>query len=230
MVVIGIIVVLISILLPTVSRVRAHAKAMACSSNVRQIMAGFLAFAADHDGQLPGSKNNNDSNPDHQDWLAGGNSANAPQSGTLYKYVKNPDVYRCPMIEVETYGAGGATNGHFDYSAFCVWAGAPLRTIPGTAQLKMPDGTLKDFPTPIIVQEEPKTLNQGLTIEGGHSQGDQISHIHFGGSYYASPDGSVNWVAEPPNDNCNSWFAMGPSSHKPVSMGPDLGYGQWASQ
>jgi prepilin-type N-terminal cleavage/methylation domain-containing protein len=230
LVVIVIIVILASILLPLVTKARAHAKGVICSNNVHQLMAGFLSFAADHDGQLPGSKNNNgDPNPDHRDWLAAGVPQSAPQGGTIYKYVKNPDAYRCPVIEVETFASGGGTNDHFDYAAFCIWAGAPLRTIPGTAKLQMPDGSLKDFPTPIIVQEDPKSINGG-NIEGGHSNTDQISHIHNGGSYYAAPDGSVTWINEPQSDNCNTWYTVGPSSHKQINMGSDLGYGQWTSQ
>ncbi len=53
LVVIGIIAVLISILLPALSRAREAAKALQCSSNMRQIGQAILLFANEHKGRGP---------------------------------------------------------------------------------------------------------------------------------------------------------------------------------
>jgi prepilin-type N-terminal cleavage/methylation domain-containing protein len=53
LVVIGIIAVLISILLPSLSRARVQAKVVACESNLRQIAIATMAYAADNKGMLP---------------------------------------------------------------------------------------------------------------------------------------------------------------------------------
>jgi len=54
LVVIGIIALLIAILLPALNKARESANAIACGSNVRQLMLAFRMFANDHKGSLPG--------------------------------------------------------------------------------------------------------------------------------------------------------------------------------
>jgi prepilin-type processing-associated H-X9-DG protein/prepilin-type N-terminal cleavage/methylation domain-containing protein len=63
LVVIGIIAVLIAILLPSLTKARAHAQAVACQSNLRQIGLGFLMYANDNDLYLPPLQENLVSNP-----------------------------------------------------------------------------------------------------------------------------------------------------------------------
>ncbi len=53
LVVIGIIALLISILLPTLSRARDSAKTVKCGSNVRQIAQGLIGYTTDFEGNLP---------------------------------------------------------------------------------------------------------------------------------------------------------------------------------
>ncbi|MCK4658640.1 MAG: prepilin-type N-terminal cleavage/methylation domain-containing protein [Phycisphaerae bacterium] len=53
LVVISIIVILISISLPSLRQARDHAKVIACQSNLRQIMVGFFGYTADHGDVVP---------------------------------------------------------------------------------------------------------------------------------------------------------------------------------
>jgi prepilin-type processing-associated H-X9-DG protein len=55
LVVIGIIAILISILLPSLSRARKAAQTVACAANLRSIMQATHIFAAQNNGYLPGS-------------------------------------------------------------------------------------------------------------------------------------------------------------------------------
>jgi prepilin-type processing-associated H-X9-DG protein len=58
LVVIGIIAVLIGILLPALSRARAAARTVACSSNLHQLALATQMFAQEHGGCLPKAQNN----------------------------------------------------------------------------------------------------------------------------------------------------------------------------
>src|SRR6478672_7387908 len=58
LVVIGIIAVLIGILLPALSRARAAARTVACSSNLHQLVMATQMFANEHGGSLPKAQNN----------------------------------------------------------------------------------------------------------------------------------------------------------------------------
>jgi len=53
LVVIGIIALLISILMPALSRARISAQRVQCMSNHRQIMLGLIQYASDHRGKIP---------------------------------------------------------------------------------------------------------------------------------------------------------------------------------
>jgi prepilin-type N-terminal cleavage/methylation domain-containing protein/prepilin-type processing-associated H-X9-DG protein len=58
LVVIGIIALLISILLPALSKARESAKTTQCASNLRQIAIGIIGYANDNRGKLPPAKVN----------------------------------------------------------------------------------------------------------------------------------------------------------------------------
>src|SRR5438045_3919605 len=110
LVVIGIIALLISILLPALSRARNQANLVACGSNMRQIAMAFRMFSNDHGGTLPGGYFDNGLTPDwKRDWLFGqydsSNFAKAPQEGTIFPYVNySYKVYRCPGLAFSAKG------------------------------------------------------------------------------------------------------------------------------
>jgi prepilin-type N-terminal cleavage/methylation domain-containing protein len=234
LVVIAIIAVLVSLLLPVVNKTRGMAKELGCQSNLRVLIQGFIAFAADHDGQLPGVMSTSDSDPDHSDWLWGrGDINSAPQSGTVYKYIKNSNIYLCPSMDVFR-GAGGDSNSKFDYGYFSIFAGARLSLVPVTSTLTHLDGTTEQMPTPIICQEDAWQVNK-TNIEGDHGNVDQITHIHHGGGYYASPDGRVIWINEPDADylstssnGCWQWSTKAPDGTiRQLGAGDPSPYGKW---
>jgi hypothetical protein len=130
---------------------------------------------------------------------------------------------------------GGGSNEYFDYAVFGSFSGAKLNHIPQQCTLKYgSQGAL--LPTPIIVQEDPASLN-GANIEGGHSMSDMMTVMHYGGSYYSTVDGSVQWFREPRGKNgavnprADQYYCVPPSKKVGgASIGLDYKWGDWDRQ
>jgi type II secretory pathway pseudopilin PulG len=232
LVVIGVIGVLLALLLPSIGRAREQAKGVACASNQRQIMMAFLLFANDHNGHLPGNWFDG-GNPDAEKraWLRNSSDPfkNAPECGTIYRYLNSAAVYRCPSLEEGPLGSGVGSNGRFDYAAVIVFAGAKVSNIKPTSRFKYHDGRTEELPTPVICEEDSYSLN-GKDVEGGHcsmdamahthpgygfrkvnDSGDYYSHVPKGGAYYATIDGSVHFFKVPWQHDCRNWYSRAPS-------------------
>ncbi|HET6249284.1 MAG TPA: type II secretion system protein [Tepidisphaeraceae bacterium] len=236
MVTMTIIVVLMSMLIPAVGKVRGMSMATQCQSNIHQLMTAFLAFSVDHDNCLPGCINND--GPGYQtyqyDWLSQSGIAGAPQTGTIWPYINTYQVYRCPAMDTDLGSSADrtdfASNGHFDYGFFAIFAGSNLATVPKQSTLYDLSGkAIGRYPTPLICQEDGYQINGG-NQEGDHCNVDQMTHIHNGGCFYATLDGSIAFVVEPDVQNsyangCWQWSATGPSSHNQVFLG--TGYSSW---
>ena len=238
---IAIIVILMAILLPMARAARESSREVVCQGNLRQLMQAFSAFAMDHEDQLPGGywdlRYRTDPNSSHWDWLRGNalQWTSAPAGGTLYGYTQhNPAIYRCPSLDIDApaagalVGPGAGSNGQYDYVSILDFTGARVGNIKPTSQLTFPDGHVEYVPTPVIVQGDPRQLN-GYEMKSWHSQIDPIAHLHHGGGYYASIDGSVQWINEPAG-GCWIWQSQAPSGNW-VSFGPYPFYwGQWNQQ
>jgi prepilin-type N-terminal cleavage/methylation domain-containing protein len=248
LVVIGIIAVLVSLLLPALNKARDAANAVVCESNQRQIMTAFLMFANEHQGHLPGnyfdSIYQQPKDASKRDWLLGDNPnqgraneyLDGPQKGTIFPYLKNVNVYRCPAYQSGAVNAGGGSNGRFDYAAFIEFSGAKLNRLRQHARFRYTSGPLAgkytyDVMTPIICEEEPKGGINGGNDEGGHSNVDQLGHYHRGGGYYATIDGSVQWFKEPLDCTSWNWEVQAPSGiFRTLGPYPSPGWGFWDKQ
>ena len=233
LVVIGILAILVSLLVPTLARVREAAREAECRSHLRQLITGFFAFAVDHDRTLPGSYYDiGAADLTHRCWLMGGERdwKKAPQTGTLFPYINDASIYRCPSLtDAPGSGSRGKTsNGRFDYSMFLSFAGARLDHVRPTARYRRPDGQFTLLPTPVLCEENTDHLNT-VNQEGGHASTDQLGHQHRGGGHYASIDGSVHWFVEDRTANTGSWFSQAPSGNW-VTLGSDKTWGWWNHQ
>ena len=216
LVVIGIIALLISMLLPTLGRVRDQANGVKCSSNLRQLVTACLMFAQDHKGRLPGNENDQGNpDPEKRAWNftgpggIGNDWRTAPQTGTLWKYVKSEAVYLCPSRVPGAEGitpGPGYSNGKFDYSMVKAFSGARTGTVPGTSvwDFRQTSGGASlgraTLQTPYVVEETARYINLS-NIDGGFSNVDEHSDHHGGGSYYGSHDGSVHYFVSRKKQN-----------------------------
>jgi len=229
LVVIAIIALLIAILLPTLRKAREQANAVVCQSNMRQLGMAFLWFAQDHQGHLPGNKHDRE-NPDDwkQDWLTGEEAApaNGPSKGTVFRYVRHVEIYRCPSMVWE-YDIPPRSNFDFDYAVFNSLSGARIKQLRECIYRRI-NGSWDRLPVPMIVQEEANRQIR-LNHEGGHSWGDQLSHCHNGGSYYITTDGNIYFYIEERGADSWRWAARAPSNLF-FSLGENLTWDEWSTK
>lgn len=124
LIVLGIIVLLVSILLPAIGRAREQAKRVQCLSNMRQLTVAWLTYANDHKGRICGSETQAGIGdtpnswlyappgqrpsvsvtntfaginplPSFFGWIAGGGGISV-KKGVLWPYLKSEGVYLCP--------------------------------------------------------------------------------------------------------------------------------------
>jgi prepilin-type N-terminal cleavage/methylation domain-containing protein len=170
LVVIAIIALLIAILLPVLGRAKEQANRIVCLSNHRQLITAMSFYANDNKGYLP-----------HCNWLGQETAANCPgwlydarftggggggyktekdlQSGALWKYIRSPKIFRCPLDPepynrpgqavhpITSYGFNGSVNGF------------------GRSAPKVPFFKLTQFkPTAILVWELDEHWSGGANI------------------------------------------------------------------
>jgi prepilin-type N-terminal cleavage/methylation domain-containing protein len=230
LVVIGIIAVLVALLLPALQKAKDQANAVKCANNMKQLITAFATFAHDNKGHLPG---NRDNYAEREEWkrcfLFGGfvwssNFDKAPQSGTIWKYIRNYDVYRCPSLQgnYASVGSGVMTNSRFDVAVYAIWRGAKLVKIKPRSEFRGgPSGRGKGwYITPIIVQETPNNMNSASWKEGNHSESDAIERAHNKGGWYGAVDGSVQHFISPTDGDSTHWWTEAPSGIM-VQMGKD---------
>jgi prepilin-type N-terminal cleavage/methylation domain-containing protein len=114
LVVIAIIAILAAILFPVFAQARERARAISCTSNIRQISTALKMYQQDYDevmctsGNLPPQGDNafNSRNIDGQNlvrMLGGG------FSWYLQPYIKNVQIFRCPSDTGENYWGRNST-------------------------------------------------------------------------------------------------------------------------
>jgi prepilin-type N-terminal cleavage/methylation domain-containing protein/prepilin-type processing-associated H-X9-DG protein len=118
LVVIGIIAVLVAIRIPAGGRALEMSRMTACQSNLRQLSAAWLMYATEHESNLlcgrtlPAGSST---------WVTDQQNLDGIRKGTLFKYTRNTDIYRCvsnpDKSNVRTYSMNWFLNGDSQYFA-----------------------------------------------------------------------------------------------------------------
>ncbi|MDB5332376.1 MAG: N-terminal cleavage protein [Phycisphaerales bacterium] len=105
LVVIGIIALLISILMPALSRAREQAKQVQCMSNMRQLAMAFRMYVDANKGKYPRPA----ANVLPEDWIYWSSGRNLDE-GKIVPYLNGThfraDAYRCPSDDAVTHASG----------------------------------------------------------------------------------------------------------------------------
>jgi type II secretory pathway pseudopilin PulG len=257
LVVIGTLIILLALILPALFNAKESGRAALCASNQHQVTLAFIQFSVDHQGCLPGNyfdyASNQPNFPWKRDFMLGddpnhGNNMvqflDGPQKGTIYPYLSNsPSVYRCPSYYVGApIGSGVGSNGRFDYAAFLVFTGARVGSISPKARFHFSNTLIggsiigsggafdSSVFTPLVCEEDSGRINM-TNVESGHSNFDQLGHVHFGGANYSSVDGSVHRFTEPAaTGDAWNWEIIGPSGNWRSIGTPSVLFGWWNTQ
>ena len=152
LVVIGIIALLVSILLPTLTAARRSASAVACASNLRQLATGVVLYANDHAGRAPPGAAAHDANGDgvgdnlHR-WHGERDLDTQPfdaTRGPLWPYLQIEEIVACPVFGDgdHTPGFEAAAGGYGYNSAYVgtdVWG--DYRSVLGNKLARFRDST-----------------------------------------------------------------------------------------
>lgn len=204
LVVIAVIAVLIGLLAPALARARGAARAVVCQSNMRQIMAAALTYAAEEGGVIW----------DARDWSRLGPTLQAhhlrTEPGLLYRYVSGADtIGECPenrrtgnytQARTNMYGTVSALD--FDYCQVDYTSGARTDvffrvgyTAPGSANPNPLPATwiqnLRMLSTLPVYMEESVWFYNEAVPDGRWGNLDQVTTRHEKAGHMAMLDGRV---------------------------------------
>lgn len=142
LVVIGIIAMLMSILLPALSRAQEAARQVACLSNLRQLAAAAAVYLSDNDGAYPPAQwNNAPANPtiyNAWDFTRAGSDVTP---GLLWQGRTNMKVQQCPSFDGRSNSPGDPYTG-YNYNTSFIGRGKGEGSPARASQVRRPAETL----------------------------------------------------------------------------------------
>jgi prepilin-type N-terminal cleavage/methylation domain-containing protein len=175
--VVAIIVIILSILLPNLNRARAHARLAICLSNQHQLSIAWRGYAVEQRQRLMGAHT---ARPDY-DWventaapiLPTNETADAIKNGTMYPFVNDLAVYKCPDDPRTAYLRTYSMSNYVGGDGWDVQAATRLSGMP------MPSRTL-------LLIEEPdyRGYNWGSWVINPKYSGAKDQWIDWAASYH----------------------------------------------
>lgn len=218
LVVIAIIAILAAILFPVFTQAKGAAKATTCISNMRQVGTAVMLYLSDNDDNYPAPYCDRfpcsgwvisganplaaTSNPACSNIDAWNNdlcSVADPTRGSLFPYVKNQNVFKCPTTQTDKYKFiptrtvnSGTQRVTYTMNRYFGGDYITLRS-GGIGQLGFSESSVS-YPssTFMLADEDVKTRNDSLLLPGTNAtNGDDFGRQHTQGANMLHGDGSV---------------------------------------
>jgi len=245
LVVIAIIALLVGILAPSLGRALDTARGVLCGGQFHEIDLALGAFAAEHEGMLPGLWGPPWTGP--EDWQKSfmgkevftGSYQPTPsgQVGTLVPYLGGEQsarkIYRCPALDKGELFSGVGSNGMFDYTMVQALPGAKRPMLASDAGFAHPrSGEVVAAPFPVIVEEDPMHNINRQHVDMGHTAYNRLGTWHVGGSgNYLASDGSAQRLSFGTDLGPQAWDWAAPAPSGAIKcLGTAQPYGGWNSQ
>lgn len=230
LVVISIIALLMSILVPALSRARERTRGLVCTYNLKTLSLAWFAYVTENNGRLIGGNTGESSH----DWVhhpTGTSSSPVEQKkeglrqGTLFPYVKTVKVYHCPSDKrikdpsqqtFRSYSIAGGMNGKHEYGIG--------RSVEMYSDIKAPVSKY------VFVEEnDPRGFNERAwhLDPTGDSWGDPLAIWHNNKSTLGFADGHAElhtWRDQRTVEFSNGGYWGISDAHQPDN--PDLKYMQ----
>ncbi len=206
--VIALIVIIISILLPSLGKARLITRQAGCQNNQHQLVIGWRSYVSDHGMKMMGAHTHRS----QHDWVVNSTSPSLPsneteealKNGRMYDYVGTLDIYRCPDEPNEHYLRSYSMNNYVG------GAGWYVNVQSRTSSLPKPNKTM------IFIDEpDPRGYNWGswVIFPKGHAQQEQwidwAASFHNGGAgcVLSFADGRAEyWRWEDTRTSDIQWF------------------------
>jgi prepilin-type N-terminal cleavage/methylation domain-containing protein/prepilin-type processing-associated H-X9-DG protein len=215
LVVIGIIALLISILLPSLSRARESANQVKCLSNLRQLGMAFVMYTNEHKGVLPRTAAGGQARP--EDWIWWQTNRDFNQSA-IGLYMSgggqlNPEFFRCPSDDIKARAKGDY---RYSYVMNYLMGGAPRPGLdpnnPAHKQeidaVAVKISRVKNAASKVLLYEEDETsVDDGHADPGYQSSPNLLAIRHD--RKRVLPDNATNRLTRNGDRRGNAAFADG---------------------
>ena len=238
LVVIAIIALLLSVLLPSLSKARAQTKDLLCQVQLREIGRCFHLFADEHKDILPASYAGSYVGRElwQKSWIGSEAWVGYRYRGAIVPYLGSEEnarkFYRCPSLAKGVFRSGAGSNGMFDYAMLLAFVGLKRSLAPMKSRVwdAAENEWRYDVPTPIVVEEDPANHINRCCVDPGHANTDRIGQWHLNSTgHYLALDGNVYKIDfQGLAPTTHQWRAKAPSGIELTLNSASAGrYGGW---